>query len=145
MGVSREELLAMLPDDHPTKRMLLAAKTAQKVNPMKSPAGPRRVAGVPNKLEARFAREVILPAIARGEITWHGFEKITLRLAKATRYTPDWDCVDVDGRLIFYETKGFWMDDARVKIKVAKEMYPMWRFVGVMWDRRRKQWQYEEF
>jgi hypothetical protein len=36
-----------------------------------------------------------------------------------------------DGSLECHEVKGFWADDARVKIKVAAEMYPF-RFIAIM-------------
>jgi hypothetical protein len=35
-----------------------------------------------------------------------------------------------DGQMEIHETKGFWTDDARVKIKVAADMYPF-KFVAI--------------
>ena len=35
-----------------------------------------------------------------------------------------------NGQIELHEVKGFWMDDARVKIKVAAEMYPF-KFVAI--------------
>jgi hypothetical protein len=35
-----------------------------------------------------------------------------------------------DGRLQAHEVKGFWQEDARVKIKVAADMYPI-EFIAV--------------
>ena len=65
-----------------------------------------------------------------GEVLWYRFEGIKLRLADSTFYTPDFAVQLVDGTLECHEVKGHWQDDARVKIKVAAEMYPL-RFVAV--------------
>jgi hypothetical protein len=35
-----------------------------------------------------------------------------------------------NGELELHEVKGFWQDDARVKIKIAADLYPM-RFIAV--------------
>ncbi|MEQ6437199.1 DUF1064 domain-containing protein [Comamonas sp. w2-DMI] len=59
-----------------------------------------------------------------GEVAWFEFEGIKLRLADSTFYTPDFAVMLADGRMQIHETKGFWTDDARVKIKVAAELYP---------------------
>ena len=51
-----------------------------------------------------------------------------------------------DGTMEMHEVKGFWQDDARVKIKVAADMYPL-KFIAV--KRRSKKngggWSIEEF
>jgi hypothetical protein len=60
----------------------------------------------------------------RGEIIDYRFESMTLKLAKDTRYTPDFMVMMPDGEIQFWEVKGFWHDDARVKIKVAAEHFP---------------------
>lgn len=67
---------------------------------------------------------------AAGEVAWFRFEGLKLRLADNTFYTPDFAVMLADGSLECHEVKGHWQDDARVKIKVAAEMYPM-RFVAV--------------
>ena len=41
-----------------------------------------------------------------------------------------------------HEVKGFWQDDARVKIKVAADLYPI-RFLAVM--KKKSEWQIENF
>lgn len=65
-----------------------------------------------------------------GEILWHRFEDIKLRLANNTFYTPDFDVLAADGVMELHEVKGFWQDDARVKIKIAADQYPF-RFIAV--------------
>jgi hypothetical protein len=51
-----------------------------------------------------------------------------------------------DGSLECIEVKGYWMDDARVKIKVAAEMYPF-RFVAAKPKSKKNGggWEYEIF
>jgi hypothetical protein len=103
--------------------------------------------GEMNKLEASYAQHLEVLKRA-GIIVWYGYEAITLRLAKRTRYTPDFTVVTAEGRVEFHETKGgYWRDDARVKIKVAAEMYPWARFVGITARRERDGggWAEEEF
>lgn len=59
---------------------------------------------------------------------WIGVQCITLKLGDDCRYTPDFWVLDRHGQLIAREVKGFWRDDAKVKIKVAARMYPFIRF-----------------
>ena len=68
--------------------------------------------------------------LALGEIVWYRYEAIKLRLADMTHYTPDYVVMLSTGEIEVHEVKGFWRDDARVKIKVAAEMYPF-RFIAV--------------
>lgn len=52
------------------------------------------------------------------------FECVKLRLADKTFYTPDFMVIKPDGTLEMHEVKGYWEDDARVKIKVAAGEFP---------------------
>ena len=62
---------------------------------------------------------------ASGEVLWHRFEGIKLRLADNTFYTPDFAVMMADGEICLHEVKGGWFqDDAKVKIKVAASLYP---------------------
>ena len=65
-----------------------------------------------------------------GEIVWFKFEGVKLRLADNTFYTPDFMVMGATGLIEMHEVKGFWMDDARAKIKIAAEMYPF-RFYAI--------------
>ena len=85
--------------------------------------------GEMNGSEARYANLLELRRRA-GEIAWFRFEGLKLRLADNTFFTPDFFVMLTDGTLEAHEVKGFWEDDARVKIKIAAEMYPF-RFVAV--------------
>lgn len=97
----------------------------------------RRQPGTMNKLEAAYA--VHLDTLkAAGEVADWKFESIKLRLADRTWYTPDFCVMEPDGSLRFDETKGFLRDDAAVKLKVAAEQYPWFRFRLVK-QRARKQ------
>lgn len=83
-----------------------------------------------NKTEAAYA--LILEARKRdGEIQDYLYEKVKLRLADNTFYTPDFFVLDKDGYVEFVEVKGFLRDDALVKYKVAAEQYPWarWKMV----------------
>lgn len=98
--------------------------------------------GKQNQTEAAYQRLLEL-AKAAGEIAWYRFEGIKFRLADKTFYTPDFIVMTATGLLEAHEVKGFWTDDARVKIKVAAEQYPV-RFVAVK-KGRAGGWDYEYF
>lgn len=59
---------------------------------------------------------------------WVGVQCVTLKLGDDTRYTPDFICIDNLGDMVAVEVKGFWRDDAKVKIKVAARMFPFIQF-----------------
>lgn len=59
---------------------------------------------------------------------WIGVQNITLKLADDTRYTPDFWLIDSEGLLCAREVKGFFRDDAKVKVKVAARQFPFARF-----------------
>ena len=82
-----------------------------------------------NKTEAAYDAHLTARKHA-GEIAWHKFEAIKLRLADNTFYTADFAVLSSDFVLELHEVKGHWRDDARVKIKVAASLYPF-RFVAV--------------
>ena len=97
-----------------------------------------------NKTEARYA-EYLSGLVLSGEIESYSFEMIKLRLAMSTFYTPDFMVVKLPERHIeLHEVKGFWRDDARVKIKVAAATYPIFVFRAVQWDKR-EGWKVESF
>jgi len=81
-----------------------------------------------NKTEAQYGA-ILEARKAAGEIVWYRFEGVTLKLADDTRYTPDFILMRSDGFLECHEVKGFWRDDAKVKIKVAASLYPF-RFLA---------------
>lgn len=105
----------------------------------------RMKAGAMNKTEAAYAAHLEL-CKAAGGIEWYRFEGVKLRLADSTFYTPDFAVMASDGVIEMHEVKGFWTDDARVKIKVAADQYPF-RFVAFKAARKRDGggWVREEF
>jgi hypothetical protein len=94
-----------------------------------------------NRTEAAYARELELRKTA-GEVAWWEFEGLKFRLADNTFYTPDFAVLMTNGELQMHEVKGFWTDDARVKIKVAAERFPV-AFYAV--KKSREGWQWEAF
>lgn len=95
-----------------------------------------------NKLEESFAAHLETLRQSGEIISWQ-FEAMRLLLAPKTSYCPDFFVMDKDGALTFYEVKGFWQDDARVKIKVAAEKFPQFYFTAV--QKKKGQWVYESF
>lgn len=95
-----------------------------------------------NKLEQAYGQALEFRRRI-GEIEWFAFESLKLRLADNTFYTPDFFLMLKSGELQVHETKGFWEEDARVKIKVAASLYPF-RFFGVK-RARGEAWELEEF
>lgn len=107
----------------------------------------RREAGRMNKLEAAYDAHLRLRHVA-GEVAWWAFDRIKLRLADKTYYEPDFLVVLADGTTQIHEVKGgHWEDDARVKIKVAAEQFPVWGFMAVtaLPKKLGGGWKFEEF
>lgn len=105
----------------------------------------RMPVGKLNKTEILYALELEMRKHA-GEITWYKFEGMKFRLADKSMYTPDFNVLLSSGQLECHEVKGFWRDDARLKIKVAASMYPI-KFIAVT-KRMQKHgggWSVEEF
>ena len=79
-----------------------------------------------NKLEQAYANHLSLLKNV-GEIMDWLHEPLKLRLAYKTFYTPDFLVIKKDG-FELHETKGFMRDDAAVKLKIAAQTYPWFRF-----------------
>lgn len=101
----------------------------------------KRLPGSMNKLEKSY-QEHLHQRMLAGEIVRYRYEALKFKLAPNTFYTPDF-MVTFEDRVEIHETKGFWEEDARIKIKMAAELFPEFVFVGVQW--KQKQWIYEEF
>lgn len=101
--------------------------------------GIRRIPGQMNRMEADYAG--YLEGLKRaGTVLWYAFDAVKLRLAQKTFYEPDFLVLMADLVFEIHEVKGHWEDDARVKIKVAAEKFPI-RFVAV--TRERGLWVFE--
>lgn len=94
-----------------------------------------------NKTERAYALQ--LEALKQGgNIMHYEFESVTLKLADGTRYTPDFFVVVKDHFACyfeFHEVKGghIW-DDSKVKFKVARKMFPWFKFKMLQY--KDKQW-----
>lgn len=92
-----------------------------------------------NKLEQEYASYLEQRKMAK-EIIWYSYEPIRIKLADNTFYSPDFLVMDRNYNLEVHEVKGWWRDDARVKIKVAASLFPA-KFIAI--TKRKKQWQFE--
>lgn len=96
--------------------------------------------GVMNKTEEEYA-EILEQNRLAGEIqAWH-FESVRLVLAPKLTYTPDFMVVNKDSEIEMHEVKGFWRDDAKVKVKLANDKFP---FVFKICMKEKKSWVIEE-
>lgn len=131
-----------------TEEQVKARQMRQKstVSANKSKGGARALGrlkqGVMNKTEANYARYLEQQKLS-GEIQYFAFDSIKFRLADKTFYSPDFIVMKANGELEAHEVKGFWEDDAKVKIKVAASMHPI-PFVAVYWDKQIG-WKFENF
>ena len=103
--------------------------------------GVRKVPGQMNKLETRYFN-MLTGRKALGQILDFWYEPVTFKLAFDTRYTPDFMVMLNDGTIVFHETKGWWEEDAKIKIKCAAEKFPF-IFIGV--KSVSGGWEYENF
>lgn len=108
----------------------------------------RLKAGAMNKSEAAYAA-LLESRKQAGEVAWFKFEGIKLRLADNTFYTPDFAVMLADGRMECHEVKGaraIFQDDAKVKVKVAAELYPfVFRVAFPVAKRSGGGWSMEDF
>ena len=84
--------------------------------------------GQMNKTESAYVERLERLKMV-GEILWYKFEGIKFRLADNTFYTPDFMIMTNACEIIVHEVKGYMMDDANVKVKVAAELYPFRFFI----------------
>ena len=86
----------------------------------------RLKAGTLNKTEQAY--EALLKEWQHlGIVAWFKFEGVKLRLADNTFYTPDFAVMLANGQMELHEVKGaraIFADDAKVKVKIAAELYP---------------------
>ena len=133
--------LAATGKDSLQVRLQISAIVAEPAEPKRR----RHVAGRMNRLEQRFLTEIVEPWEASGDVKYWHFEAVNLRLADKTWWKPDFWVVLANGKQLAAEVKGHWEDDARVKIKLAAEIYPWLHIQAWMWDRKAKEWNREDF
>lgn len=98
--------------------------------------------GKMNKTEAAYARHLDT-LIAAGDVIMYDFERINIRLANQTYYKIDFLVLKSNMQLEAHEVKGYWTDDARVKIKCAAEAMPYLPFFAI--KMQGGGWQVESF
>ncbi len=89
--------------------------------------GARKTPGTMNRLEQAW-ESMLSARLHAGEIAWFKYEAVTFKLAPDLRYTPDFLVMLPDGTLECHETKGFFAEHNKVKVKAAAAMFPF-RFV----------------
>ena len=95
-----------------------------------APSGPK----FKSKAEARYA-ELLERQRRAGQIESWRYEAITLRIGLGARYSPDFLVVTNDGRMRLVEVKGHMKEAARVRLRVAVEMYPCFTWL-LVWAKR---------
>lgn len=96
-----------------------------------------------NKLELRWSQELELERQA-GTIRGWRFNEIRLKLADGSWFKCDFWVVCADGSVRMDETKGYWRESARVRIRVAARLFPEFRFRAIQW-KGHAGWKVEEF
>ncbi|GKS68983.1 hypothetical protein W03_09870 [Nitrosomonas sp. PY1] len=98
-----------------------------------------------NKTEQSYQDHLEL-LMRAGEILWYKFEGMTFRLADNLRYTPDFICMNKNGELEAVEVKSWWVGDAKAKIKMASQLFPI-KFTAVYAKPKKDGggWRMEEF
>ena len=96
----------------------------------KSFAAGRMPAGVMNPTETWYAQH-LEELKQQGLVQWFKFEGLTFKLAPRTTYTPDFVVMMADNQIELHEIKGYWQGTARVKIKLAAELFPF-KFIAIV-------------
>lgn len=132
MGLTEAELIKLglfeQPDGTFSKKQPAAPKQASVANTPKNTlyAKGRLKKGEMNKTEAAYDRYLSALKLS-GEIVWHKFEAITLKIGHDTRLTVDFVVMQPDGTIEFHDTKGHEkaiQEDAKVKMRVAATEFP---------------------
>lgn len=92
-----------------------------------------------NKTEAEFL--ALLKAHTPEVATVHA-QSVTFEIANGCRYTPDFVVFYPLGQVNAYEVKGFFRDDAAVKLKVAARTFPFVKWT-LAW-KKKGGWQSQE-
>lgn len=96
-----------------------------------------------NQLERDYASLLGARKQAGDILDWK-YQPLRLLLAYKTSYTPDFVVVTRESRLACHEVKGFWREDARVKIKVAARLFPWFSFCACQRKTKKAGWTFEE-
>jgi hypothetical protein len=94
-----------------------------------------------NKTEQAYSEHLEALRLA-GELRAWRFEPLKFRIGRGCYYTPDFEVITAEGYLEYHEVKGWWRDDARVKIKAVASLFPDRRFIAV--QKSKAGWKVEE-
>ena len=99
----------------------------------------RKKPGEMNRLEKKYADEILEPLKVSGEIVEYVFERIKLKIAPNCYYIPDFMVIMESGEIIFDEIKGGYMDNKSiVKFKSVCEQYWWFKFRMQQWIGKNK-------
>jgi hypothetical protein len=101
----------------------------------------RLTTGKMNKTEIAYA-DLLEMRKRIGEVAWYAFEPVNLRLGVNCFYSVDFLVMLKSGELECHEVKGYWTDDALVKIRAAAAIFPF-RFISKRLVKG--QWETREF
>jgi len=83
-----------------------------------------------SKLEGRFYTQYLLPRSKAGDFDIELQKKFILEVngQKIAEYWADFVCTTPSGEMMVYETKGRFMGDAKIKIRLVEALYgiPVW-------------------
>jgi hypothetical protein len=101
--------------------------------------------GVMNRTETEYS-QVLEDRKVKGEVLWWKFEGMKFKLGDNSFYTPDFAVMLASGEVQMHEVKGYWIGDARTKIKVVADLYPF-QFIAITKHPNNKGggWKVEEF
>ena len=129
-------ITALLPgaNSHALAVATAAVATTKKTLVLKTGA-----TGDMSDLETLYLEDVVKPLLTAGVIVHYAYERLKLKLAPKTYYTPDFAMILPDGRTEYHEIKGRKRhDDSMVKFKTAADLFPFYAFKMVVF--RDKQW-----
>jgi hypothetical protein len=115
---------------------------AKRNGEVKAKAMVGHVPGEMNSHEAKYAERLEAERLLGRVDSWQ-FEPMALYLARGLRYHPDFMVIYADGAVEIHEVKGFWRDDAKAKIKMAADEFPMFRFRS--FSLKKGKWEEMEF
>jgi len=122
---AQEQVAEQLKGEKPKKRPRMVAARVETPGPYQGMT----------KTEERYAHRLNRMRWADEIYNWR-FELLTLKLAKKTRYTPDFVVIGMDGKLQIHEVKGgYIMEDSWVKLKLAAVQWPEIPFYKCQWTK----------
>lgn len=107
----------------------------------------KRDDGYDSQLEADYAQHLATLKLA-GEIDDFMYHPFRARIAGGAYYTPDFMVIFKGSpswyALELHEVKGFWREAAAVRVKVAADKFPWFRFKIVSRAKKTDPWKFED-